>query len=691
MAFPPELFKIDSERIKNGQEHRTQDIQSKEPTLRRGQPFIFKLLFRYRGKEGKLENLNLIAQTGPKPSPQAGTHIKFPVSKLRDSKSWSAEVESENSGVLSISICTPATASIGRYTIYLEGTYWGTPTSYTLGNIVLLFNPWCKDDDVFLDVEKLRQEYVMNEHGFLYQGTKDYIQDIPWNFGQFEEGVGDICLRILDMNPNFLKDPSMDCSKRGDPVYVSRIVSAMINSNDDRGVIESCWDEIFRNGTNPSTWNGSVAILRLWDRSGCRPVRYGQCWVLAGVMCTVMRFLGIPTRSVTNFESAHDTNCSLTIDEYYDQTGKKLEKAEGDSVWNFHVWNECWMARRDLRPGYDGWQVLDATPQEISGGTFCCGPAPVKAIKEGDMDVNYDVPFVYAEVNGDIVHWILQENGVKRGQSDSLSIGKHISTKSVGTNSREDITNQYKYEEGSSQERAVFEKAVKTIKMKKPYSTKESEVALDFDISVKLAESPLIGTNIILLFRINNKSTEAKSFSVNFSAQEMQYNGNPLDQFWTDAFPADVNAKTVIEGKLEIQPYQYQRFVRSGNNIRVTALATDLKTKKLKFAAKNIIFELPKIDIKIYGVPELNRPLSINLSFLNPLNEVLSNCVMTAEGTGLFLNGPITVYMDQIFPRRPGYVRIVCVPVKRGALQLQVNFSCNKIQFVKGSTTIMVP
>lgn len=35
---------------------------------------------------------------------------------------------------------------------------------------------------------------------------------------------------------------------------------------------------------------------------------------------------------------------------------------------NFHVWNECWMVRQDLPPGYDGWQVLDATPQEQSGG-----------------------------------------------------------------------------------------------------------------------------------------------------------------------------------------------------------------------------------------------------------------------------------------------------------------------------------
>jgi transglutaminase 1 len=41
-----------------------------------------------------------------------------------------------------------------------------------------------------------------------------------------------------------------------------------------------------------------------------------------------------------------------------------------DSVWNFHVWNDVWMARPDLPKGYDGWQVIDATPQESSDGRF---------------------------------------------------------------------------------------------------------------------------------------------------------------------------------------------------------------------------------------------------------------------------------------------------------------------------------
>lgn len=37
---------------------------------------------------------------------------------------------------------------------------------------------------------------------------------------------------------------------------------------------------------------------------------------------------------------------------------------------NFHVWNEAWMRRPDLpaKPEYNGWQVVDATPQEASDG-----------------------------------------------------------------------------------------------------------------------------------------------------------------------------------------------------------------------------------------------------------------------------------------------------------------------------------
>lgn len=47
------------------------------------------------------------------------------------------------------------------------------------------------------------------------------------------------------------------------------------------------------------------------------------------------------------------------------------------------------MRREDLPSGHDGWQVVDATPQELSSGLFRCGPAAVAAVRKGDTQYPY--------------------------------------------------------------------------------------------------------------------------------------------------------------------------------------------------------------------------------------------------------------------------------------------------------------
>lgn len=42
-------------------------------------------------------------------------------------------------------------------------------------------------------------------------------------------------------------------------------------------------------------------------------------------------------------------------------------------------------------------------------GVYCCGPASVKAIRQGEVQLSYDVPFVFAEVNADCVDWLVRE------------------------------------------------------------------------------------------------------------------------------------------------------------------------------------------------------------------------------------------------------------------------------------------
>lgn len=94
-----------------------------------------------------------------------------------------------------------------------------------------------------------------------------------------------------------------------------------------------------------------------------------------------------------------------------------------DSCWNFHVWNDVWMARPDLPPGYGGWQIIDGTPQELSGNIYCCGPASVEAVRKGEVGFLYDTPFVFSEVNADVCHF--QEDDESDWGFSRLSINRY--------------------------------------------------------------------------------------------------------------------------------------------------------------------------------------------------------------------------------------------------------------------------
>lgn len=54
-------------------------------------------------------------------------------------------------------------------------------------------------DSVFLEREDERVEYVLTQHGHIYQGSKNFIYSIPWNFGQVSSS--------LDLPPSFGQEP----------------------------------------------------------------------------------------------------------------------------------------------------------------------------------------------------------------------------------------------------------------------------------------------------------------------------------------------------------------------------------------------------------------------------------------------------------------------------------------------------
>ncbi|KAM3922471.1 protein-glutamine gamma-glutamyltransferase E-like [Leptodactylus fuscus] len=691
------------EKESNMEAHKTNQYQSSKLILRRGQDFTIKLNFNRPIQKG--DKVEFFAETGPAPAEPDNTLAVFQLSGSKDGKTWTAVKDSSSSAGVNITIKSSSRAPIGLYNMSLYISSKKKKTSYKLDDIILLFNPWAKDDDVYMEDENDKLEYVLNDSGIIYFGLEDYISKMGWNYGQFEEDILDTCLQILDRSLNYQEDEVLDCSKRYDPGYVGRVLSAMINSIDDEGVLEGKWAGRFKGGVHPQDWNGSVDILHRWRKGGYKPVKYGQCWVFAGVLCTAFRCLGIPTRVVTNFCSAHDKDANLSVDSIYSKKGKSMSK---DSLWNFHVWNECWFSRSELGSQYGGWQVLDSTPQELSGGVYCCGPASVHAIKEGDIELDYDGPFIFSEVNADRITWVQYDKDLReKVYTDIESVGKNISTKAVGSDKRVDITDTYKYPEESEKERSVYLKARKKlldmgiidknspkkrsiVKKRRKKRTGESgsddldENEEEFDIHgrFELNSSSELGTDIKLTLHLENVSTTSHSVNVKFSASTIEYTGRPSTEVYSDTTTLTVPAKKEKNHSLSIPAEDYEHDLTKHNLMEVVAIC-EMKNKKKMLVRKVIPIVRPSLDIQIHTSAFVNRALEVEITYTNPLSTPLTDGLLALVGSGL-VKKTTKRKIPKLEPRETRTVVAEITPYQSGSKQLTVGFTSKHFAAIKG-------
>ncbi|XP_040291681.1 protein-glutamine gamma-glutamyltransferase E-like [Bufo bufo] len=685
----------------NKTNHRTDAFDNEALILRRGQPFTITLHFNRPLQSG--EKVIFITETGPSPSEERKTRTTFSPFENSNQKSWSSVLASSNSNALTVAINSPSDAVIGYYILSVSKNTGSMQAAspQPIGGFYILFNPWLQEDDVFLVDENERQEYVLNERGVLFMGSDTEMSFMTWNYNQFEKSILEICFAILDKSINCQKDPVADVAQRNDPLYVCRVLNATVNSKDEDGVLVENWSGFYEDGVSPISWNGSSVILKNWYFKGYKPEKYGQCWVYGGVLCTVLRCLGIPTRVITNFNSAQDKNANLYIDVLYDHRGSSNESVQ-DLIWNFHVWNEAWFTRKDLAPAYNGWQVMDSTPLEKSDGIYRCGPAPLVAIKEGDVDLNYDVAFMFASVNADLSHWIYYNDGTKkRISNDTKYIGKFISTKAVGSDDRVDVTNKYKYPEGSSEERQVFEKAVNKLldsplvelEKKLLYFRKRGEEkprrGTVLSGMFSLPQVPSLGQNIDILLSLQNLAADNIKVIVNITSSSILYTGRHKYEIWADT---KIVPLTPNEGKhisIPLTYAQYKQYMSEDNLIRMTALCEVEGTEERILVEKDIILVKPPMTIKCPNQAKIKSAFEAEVIITNTLSETMDSCVLLIEGSGL-IGEFIQKDLPSLKPGEKTEATFLITAFKTGSKTLIATFSCDKIKNIKSYHNITV-
>lgn len=221
-----------------------------------------------------------------------------------------------------VELALPVTTPIGVYHLTLCGrAEERTFQAQLKQKVFVLFNAWSKNDSAFIDGDEVRQEYVLKSDCRLYVGD---LTGMPWNLALYRPDT----LRAIAL---LLSASSLKFQQLADPIHVSRDLSGLVNEK----VVEGRWDSTYAGGRSPTFWRGSGQILQQYYNSHGSAVKYGQCWVYSGVFLTVLRVLGLPSRSITNFNSAHDTNRNRTVDQYYNDKGEEVEylSTGKDTIW----------------------------------------------------------------------------------------------------------------------------------------------------------------------------------------------------------------------------------------------------------------------------------------------------------------------------------------------------------------------
>ena len=383
-------------------------------------------------------------------------------------------------GVLHFNLHVNRSIPVGQYTLNTSDPCSEEGKPICLGHVNVMFNPWSEE---WNKVSKrfrrqttydLIYEYTNNNFGYIWTGPIG----IPWNYAVGSQVVTDAtnALRVMIPGP-----------ERLNPVLYSRALTKLIN----RHVLVGRWDGMYNDGFDPTSWVSSERILSLWLTKNQR-VRYGQCWVFAALLTTILRASGIPARTVTNYGSHHDrglTDDGTAVLRQYDN----IVQAD-ESQWNFHVWTEAWLKRPDLGQPFN-WNALDATPQEPSplapNQPYQTGPAYVPFIRSSTINANYDTLFVLAEVKAEEICPIT-------GQSLTGAVGYAVLTKRPGFPRQQpnvydyynpdDITTNYKVPYVNSQ-------ASDSLILPPPY------IGCKRDGGMRISSSPLapkVGKNFML-------------------------------------------------------------------------------------------------------------------------------------------------------------------------------------------------
>ncbi|KAG9347718.1 hypothetical protein JZ751_003732 [Albula glossodonta] len=542
---------VDTLNTQNKRAHHTDAYMEPELIVRRGQQFTIRVAFN-QDMTDRVNSVYVKFEIGPFPDDLKNTKITLPSILGRES-GWKMQANSSGHSV-TLDITPSSDCIVGRFRMAI-GIHSGSnsiiwfPSS--VRDIYILFNPWAKQDIVHMPNTHDLNEYVLNQVGIIFNGTAWDPAAVPWNFGQ-------------------------------------------INSQDDNGVIVGNWSGNYSGGTPPLSWIGSPPILLKYHLTK-HSVKFGQCWVYAAVFNTFLRCLGIPSRVITNYRSAHDNDGNVKTDIIFLTNWECDRSRTKDSLWNYHCWNECYIDRDDLPAGLGGWQV-----------------------------------------NSDIVYYKPGPGGrLKIIYVDTSTVGERLLTKAVGSRGFEDVTHLYKFPEGTTESEMTVKNAEQYgCKRKGPY-------APETDVKLKVEVSPATifdGFNVTL--SLISRANQTRTVDLYLSGNVVHYTGVHSSQFKFQNLMGTVDPGRTEHVTVQVEAYEYERQLVDQAMLMFIIAGHVRETERALISTKLVKLGAPKLTIQVAERYQVGELMTIKVEFTNTSNQYLTETYLHLEIAGVWVFNP---------------------------------------------------
>ncbi|KAK4298187.1 hypothetical protein Pmani_029452 [Petrolisthes manimaculis] len=691
---------VDFRPHENGRDHRTfiyEQVSTHDkptPVFRRGQPFHISIVTREREFDVTRDRLYLNFYMGPNPSVPKRTRVVLPVGLQREftraPHKWDVRVQAQEGNTLTLQVHIPSACGVGLWRCVVETATRNCPKNRTqyrcFEDVYILFNPFCRDDTVYMDNEGHRNEYVMCESGKIFIGGSRHTHGRPWVYGQFDDCVLPVACLLLELS-------GLQHTERGNPVKVARAVASMIRASrrsvgfEDEGLIQAHYEDDFRGGQNPHLWTGSVMILQEYLYKGATRVKYAQCWVMAALMTSVCRALGLPSRPTTALTAAHNTQETLTVDRYLDRFGDLIERGPGkdqpDSLWAYQTFCDVYMARPDLPSGYSGWQCCDPARAKYTkmNGSSDYGPCSIEAVKKGDVGYCHNTPSFFSLFNSYVRYYYEDEEsewGYSPFMQHRAPVCHRVVTKAAGRHDDdgeadcEDVTKNYRDVERSEPERLTVFNASRGIRKDQVYYEYQDQGSYDVTFELQEIRQVTAGHTMAVTLLVHNNSSDTRTIQATLSTRSAFYTGvlgthlkRVTGQFTLGGGQRD----TLV---LRLEPSEYQDRLVDQGFVKVTATGHVQENKQSYVDEMDFQFDKPRIMIEVSEC-QVGQESSATLTFTNPLEVPLTDCHLTLEvGGGSYrphtsrlsreVRGRESFTFTYTFiPRRAGERRLVCV------------------------------